>query len=121
MRIGICDNNEQVRSMVSGWLKIRSGVAERNIFEFSCGEALLEHLRRFVLDIVFLDCKMDGMDGIETAKTIRRRDSQLVIILLTDFTGYARFGYGANIFDYILKKNFMPGQGSYLLKPLTCS
>jgi len=106
MRVGICDDNEQARLMVSGWLKTRPEVVERNVFEFRCGEALLEHLRRFVLDVVFLDCKMDGMDGIETAKAIRRRDSRLAIILLTDFTGYARFGYGADILDYILKSEF---------------
>lgn len=85
MRIGICDDNEQARHTVLSRLKTRPEVMERNIFEFRCGEALLEHLRRFVLDIVFLDCKMDGMDGIETAKAIRRRDNRLVIILLTDF------------------------------------
>lgn len=106
MRIGICDDDEHARLMVSGWLKTRPEVLERNVFEFRCGEALLEHLRRFVLDLVFLDCKMDGLDGIETAKAIRRRDSRLVIILLTDFTGYARFGYGADIMDYILKSEF---------------
>ena len=106
MRVGICDDNEQARRMVSDWLRTRPEVAERNIFEFRCGEALLEHLRRFILDIVFLDCKMDGMDGIETAKAIRRRDSRLAIILLTDFTDYARFGYSADILDYILKSEF---------------
>lgn len=106
MKVGICDDNEQARFMVSGWLKTCPEVADRNMFEFSCGEALLEYLRRFALDIVFLDCKMEGMDGIETAKAIRRNDNRLVIILLTDFAGYARFGYGAGIFDYILKKEF---------------
>jgi len=106
MRVGICDDNKQARLIVSSWLKTRPDVAERNVFDFNCGEALLEHLRRFVLDIVFLDCKMDGMDGIETARAIRRRDSRVIIILLTDFTGYARFGYGADILDYILKSEF---------------
>lgn len=106
MKVGICDDNKQARLMVSRWLRTRPELMERNVFEFHCGEALLEHLRRFALDIVFLDCKMDGMDGIETAKAIRRCDSRLVIVLLTDFTGYARFGYGVDILDYILKKEF---------------
>lgn len=111
MKIGICDDNEKARNMVSSWLKIHPEVIERNIFEFSCGEALLEYLRLSALDLVFLDCKMEGMDGIETAKAIRKRDSRLVIILLTDFTGYARFGYGADILDYILKKDFREQAG----------
>lgn len=107
MRIGICDDNENARHMVLNWLKTRSEVAGRNVFEFKCGEALLEHLRRSDLDLIFLDCKMSGMDGIEVANAIREHNSKTVIILLTDFTSYARFGYGAEIFDYILKKDFL--------------
>ena len=107
MRIGICDDNEAARNMVSSWLKARPETVERDVHEFCSGEALLEYLRLSVLDIVFLDCKMNGMDGIETAKAIRRHDSKLIIILLTDFSGYARFGYGADILDYVLKSEFV--------------
>ena len=106
MRVGICDDSEQARQMVTDWLKIRDDVSERNIFNFCSGTALLEYLRLSVLDIIFLDCKMDGMDGIETAQAIRRQDSRVVIILLTDFTAYARFGYGADVLDFILKREF---------------
>ena len=106
MRIGICDDDEQARAMVSDWLKTHEEVLERNIFVFTSGEAMLDFLRSNVLDVIFLDCKMEGMDGIETAKAIRKLDSRVVIILLTDFTDYARFGYGAGVFEYILKKDF---------------
>jgi DNA-binding LytR/AlgR family response regulator len=92
--------------MVSTWLRTRPDTVERKIHEFSCGEALLEYLRLNALDILFLDCKMTGMDGIETAKAIRKFDSRLVIIMLTDFEDYARFGYGADIMEYILKSEF---------------
>ena len=106
MRIGICDDSKQARDMVSEWLKTHDDVMERNVYEFSSGEALLEFLRSNMLDIIFLDCKMEGMDGIVTANSIRILDSMVVIILLTDFTGYARFGYNADVLDYILKKEF---------------
>jgi DNA-binding LytR/AlgR family response regulator len=111
MRIGICDDSEQSRKVVSNWLKTRPDVIESGLFEFSSGEALLEHLRRFSLDMVFMDCQMDGMDCIETAKAIRKSNSSLVIILLTGFQGYAIYGYGADVFDFILKKNFSSKAG----------
>ena len=106
MRIGICDDNEKARRTVADWLKTRSDVPEETVYEFSCGEALLEHLRRFTLDIVFLDCRMEGLDGIETAEAIRCNDSRIIIILLTDFTNYARLGYNLDILDFILKNEF---------------
>ena len=106
MKFGICDDDKAARNMVSSWLETHSEITDRDTFEFNCGEALLEHLRLHTLDIVFLDCKMEGLDGIETAKAIRRHDSRLIIILLTDFTDYARFGYGADILNYILKSEF---------------
>ena len=106
MRIGICDDNEQARRIVFDWLVSRPDFVERSIYEFSCGAALLEHLRRFALDLIFLDCKMECMDGIETAREIRKTNTKVVIILLTEFTDYAVFGYSADVLDYIQKKNF---------------
>lgn len=107
MRIGICDDDHIARKKVLEWLDNQQNITLRNIFEFQCGEALLEHLRLSILDIVFLDCKMNGLNGIDTAKIIRKNNSKTVIILLTDFTDYALFGYDADILAYILKKEFL--------------
>jgi len=106
MKIGICDDDVKAQNLVFSWLEKRSEIVERNVFGFNCGAALLEHLRFSDLDLIFLDCQMEGIDGIETAKLIRKNNKKVVIILLTDFVYYARFGYGANIFEYILKQEF---------------
>ena len=106
MRIGICDDDKQSRLMVRKWLKTHPETLGRSFCEFCSGDALLEYLRANTLDIIFLDCRMEGKDGIETARLIRKQDHRVVIILLTDFTGYARFGYGADVLDYILKQDF---------------
>lgn len=118
IRIGICDDDEAVRNMVSEWLKTRPEVIDRNIHTFSCGEALLEHLRLHALDIVFLDCKMNGLDGIDTAKAIRTHDCRLIIILLTGFVSYAMYGYGADILDFILKTEFSVKASSVFSKAI---
>ena len=107
MRVGICDDDDQARLMVAGWLKNRPEVPDRNVFEFCSGRELVDYLHRSVLDLIFLDCKMAGMDGIETARAIRERDGKVVIVLLTDYASYALFGYGADILDYVLKKDFL--------------
>jgi DNA-binding LytR/AlgR family response regulator len=106
MRIGICDDSEQSRQIVANWLKSRPDVLDNKVYEFGSGAALLEYLRRSTLDIVIMDCLMEGMDGIETANEIRRHDSRLVIIMVTDYRDYAIYGYGAGALDYILKEKF---------------
>jgi DNA-binding LytR/AlgR family response regulator len=112
LKIGVCDDSEKARQAVLRWLKSRPDVMDKNVYCFTCGAALLEHLRLSTLDIIFLDCKMEGMDGIETAKRIREHDSRTTIIMLTDFTDYAVYGYRTEVFEYILKSEFHTRVGS---------
>lgn len=107
MKIGICDDNIIDRQRVSKWLAAnRPAGRTGGIFEFSCGEALLEHLRRERIDILFLDGRMDGLNGIQTARKIREYDKDMLIIILSDYLDYAVDGYGVDVFDYVLKKDF---------------
>ena len=107
MKIGLCDDDREFRAMVRKWITAHyPHIASLEILEFMSGEALLEYLRLNVLDIVFLDCSMTGMDGIETTTVIREQNEELTIILLTDFIGYAEYGYGFSVYSFILKENF---------------
>ena len=107
MRIGVCDDNITDRRLVSEWLAAKRPAGKTNgLFEFSCGEALLEHLRRESLDLLFLDGRMDGLNGIQTARKIREYDKDMLIIVLSDYLDFAVDGYGVDVFDYVLKKDF---------------
>ena len=107
MRIGICDDNEKVRRQVSDWIqRNRTDIHPADIHEFACGEALLEYLRKDEIDILLLDCMMNGLDGIQTAMKIRQSNRKMIIIALTDYSGYALYGYEANIYRYLLKSEF---------------
>lgn len=107
MKIGICDDNLKDRQTVLNWLQTKqTAMRSIEIFEFSSGEALLEHLRRNNLDILFLDGKMNGLNGIETAGKIRIYNNDMLIIIISDYINYAVDGYGVNVFEYVLKKDF---------------
>jgi len=107
MNIGLCDDDIGSRTMVREWITTNHPeITPHAIHEFMSGEALIEYLRHKDLDILFLDCRMTGMDGIETAAVIREQDSRLTIIILTDHPGYALLGYEVRAFHFILKKNF---------------
>ncbi len=71
----------------------------------SSGAAALELLGREPVDVVVLDVKMPGMDGIATTRAIRDRHPLVEVILLT---GHASIeasleGMAHGAFDYLLK------------------
>ncbi|MCB2227058.1 MAG: response regulator [Desulfarculaceae bacterium] len=69
------------------------------------GEAALEHLAREPADVVVLDVKMPGMNGIDTLREIKKRHPRVEVILLT---GHASVesgveGLALEAFDYLIK------------------
>lgn len=65
------------------------------------GDELLGAGKRF--DIVFLDIQMDGMDGIETAKRLRKRQDDIVLIFVTGNREYVFDALDLYAFHYLLK------------------
>lgn len=53
-------------------------------------QELLETGKRF--DIVFLDIKMDGMEGIEMARTLREKQDEPVLIFVMGNRGSVELG-----------------------------
>jgi DNA-binding NtrC family response regulator len=69
------------------------------------GPAALEELAREPVDVVVLDVKMPGMDGIEAIRVVKERHPLVEVILLT---GHANLeasleGMALGAFDYLLK------------------
>lgn len=54
-------------------------------------------------DIIFMDIQMKFVDGMTAAEEIRRMDSEVIIIFITNMPQYAIRGYEVNALDYILK------------------
>jgi two-component system, sensor histidine kinase and response regulator len=80
--------------------------------EFNClvamdGEKGIQSVKENQVDIVILDIRMPGIDGIETLRRIREINNSVVVILLTGYgtleSAQKAIRYGA--FDY-LKKPF---------------
>ena len=58
---------------------------------------------RPIWDLILLDIDMPLMNGMETARRIRRMDPDVLIIFITWMTQYAIEGYSVRALDYILK------------------
>jgi DNA-binding response OmpR family regulator len=83
-RILIVDDEESIR------LLYREELEEEG-FEVEVaknGEEALEKLPFFKPDLITLDIKMPGMDGIETLKRIRESERQLPIIMCSAYGEY---------------------------------
>jgi len=69
------------------------------------GKECLETLEKKNIDVVILDIKMPGMDGIETLKEIKRKYPLVEVIMLTGHgtTETAVQGMKLGAYDYLLK------------------
>ena len=54
-------------------------------------------------DIILMDIQMRFVDGMTAAEEIRRMDSEVIIIFITNMPQYAIRGYEVGALDYILK------------------
>lgn len=68
---------------------------------FSNGLEFIEHFKDY--DIIFLDIDMPLMNGLETAKKIREKDENVIIIFVTNFAQYALKGYDVNAKYFLIK------------------
>lgn len=76
-----------------------------SVVEAESGERALELLREELPDIVVLDLRMEGMDGIDTLIHIRKDHKNLPVLILTGHGGFdeAKIGIRLGIVDYLQK------------------
>ena len=55
------------------------------------------------IDILLLDIEMPVMDGMRTARILRERDRNVVIVFVTNLAQYAVQGYEVEALDFIVK------------------
>ena len=54
-------------------------------------------------DLIFMDIKMPGLDGMSAAEQLRQVDPVTMLIFVTSMVQYAVQGYDVNAFDFIVK------------------
>ncbi len=78
---------------------------DANIIGFSTGKAVMEFLDNNYIDIAFLDIDLKGMNGIQLASVLQKKNSKAITIFIT---GHREFAYDA----------FMVEAFSFLMKPI---
>ncbi len=83
--------------------------------EAATGPAALERVRQEAVDVVLLDIRMPGMDGLECAAHLNRLSTPPAIIFSTAYDAYACQAFDLNAVDYLLK----PVRADRLVRALT--
>ena len=76
-----------------------------DVYGAESGEEALSFLTHTSVDVVVLDVRMPGMDGIETLKEIKKRFPLVEVIMLTGHASLetAREGMETGAFDFLMK------------------
>lgn len=99
MRIAICDDEKNIRELIGD--KVAKQYPEAEIVFFSSGEELL--LADKNIDILFLDIQMSGRNGMDTARELRKKDKNVILIFVTAVEEYVFQAFDVGAFHYIVK------------------
>lgn len=101
MKILIVDDEAPARLRLRSMLERLPDTAV--IGEAHNGLAAVEACRRRLPDVVLLDIRMPGMDGLEAAGHLARLDPPPAIIFTTAYDDYALAAFRSHAVDYLLK------------------
>lgn len=127
LNIAICDDEKYYRNYVENF--VREYLVKENVLFhielFEDGTDFFkadENIQKF--DIIFLDIEMKDMNGMETAYSIRKKNSEMDIVFITVMPDYVFEGYKVSAVRYIMKKEIeksLPECLANILKKRKCS
>lgn len=104
IRIAIVEDEELYIKELTGYLEEyrKSFGEEFEITVYRDGDGITSQYKG-QFDIILMDIQMRFVDGMTAAEEIRKMDSEVVIIFITNMTQYAIRGYEVDAMDYVLK------------------
>lgn len=99
MQIAICDDEKEIRDMFAE--KIMRIYPKAELEQYRSGDELLSAGR--TPDILLLDIRMPGRDGMETAKELREKSSETVIIFISALEDFVFQAFDVGAFHYLVK------------------
>ncbi len=103
MRVAICDDENMQLSMTKTSLEAAYKSLDLVVDTYNSGVRLLNAVDDVYYDLIILDIEMPGLNGIETAKKLRKIEDKTAIVFLTSHVEYALEGYEVNALRYLTK------------------
>jgi NarL family two-component system response regulator LiaR len=103
IKVLIIDDHAMVRRGLSTFLKVRPEL--ELVGEGSSGDEALQLCQTLQPDVVLMDLKMPGMDGVTATRIITEKHPDIRVIVLTSFQeeDLIRKALGAGAISYLLK------------------
>ena len=105
IKIAVCDDEkalqELLQSKIEEYCKKRGTKCQISCFD--SGESFLSLPAEQMPDILFLDIQMPGKTGMEIARQLRRRGSDIIIIFVTALPEYVYEAFDVGAFHYLVK------------------
>ena len=113
IEIAVCDDEAVIREQLQKFLKLN--VPDCRVEVYTAGEELLAADKSF--DLVFLDIQMQGLNGMETARALRAKREDMILIFVTGLKEYVFEAFDVSAYHYLLK----PLEEEKLGKVLECA
>ena len=103
MNIAICDDDEYFRILLKEAVYTYTNAyrLKFSIDEYSCGEDLLNSNKKY--NMIFLDYKMGGMNGLDTARALRKNNLNCIIIFMTNFPHFVYESFEVSAYRFFTK------------------
>lgn len=104
MKIIIADDESMARSILKNILQ-ELNVPPECVQEAANGEQMIEQVKRYVPELVFLDIQMPGLNGLDAVKKVKPFSPHTRWIIITGFSEfrYAHEAIKLGVSDYLLK------------------
>ena len=99
IEIAVCDDEAVIREQIQQFIKKKLPATQ--IETYSTGEELLASNINF--DLAFLDIQMEGLNGMDTARALRAKAEETILIFVTGSKEYVFEAFDVSAFHYLLK------------------
>lgn len=104
IKFAVCDDEphmvQEIGTRISNYMHERR-IASYCIKNFTSGCSLLESGCEF--DVIFLDIQMERPNGMETARILRQRKNNSLLIFVTVLKDYVLEAFEVEAYDYFIK------------------
>ena len=102
MKVLIADDEAPARARLAALLA-SCGPGYEVVDQVSSGAEVLRACDAQQVDVVLLDIRMPGMDGIQAALALAERPEPPAVVFTTAYDEHALAAFDANAIDYLLK------------------
>lgn len=102
----ICENNKMTSRK---YRELLINISQKHNIQidiqcFQSGEALLDAVKKFTADIIYMDIYLEGMNGIETARQLQLYGYQASLIFLTNSKKHVYEAFEVRPVKYLIKE-----------------